>query len=208
MVPIGYFIGPFFKALPWFVTQYGECFLSFLLFLFLIKVPSFWRCLCPAQGPTQEMALPSPLGLQRLVNSAWNGLSVVLHSPLPLQQWGLSAGLGRDYTMARSWHCHDYGPQCSFWSRDGRKLYGVLINGIAWTLTQIHGESLKTTNVKMHNVWTLLHLGQLESYTKPIEIASFKMCSCCICLCLNQFILCFGVWVKTLPHTWGVHSST
>lgn len=64
-----------------------------------------------------------------------------------------------------------------------------LMVGIEWTLTHKLGlgECLKTTNLKMHSVWDLLLLGHLESYTKPCEIASFKICSC-ICLCLNQFI--------------------
>lgn len=119
---------------------------------------------------------------------SWSGLIVVLHSPLPLQQWGLSAGLGLDCTMTRSRHCHDCGSLMQFLQQGWKKLRSVLMVAIEWTLTiSWDMESVWKLPVWKCSVWDLLLLGHLESYTKPSEIASFKMCSC-ICLCLNQFV--------------------
>ena len=101
---------------------------------------------------------------------------MVLHCPLSPQQWDLSAGLGLDCTvMIDSRHCHDCGPLMQFWSRDGRKLCSVLMDGIEWPLThklrQV-GESLKTANLKMHSVWDLNAFRTSERYAKPSEIPS------------------------------------
>lgn len=164
-------------------------FLSFSLFLFLIKLPSVWRYLYPAQWPDPgDGATITPGTPAFWWILSWSGLIVVLHSPLPLQQWGLSAGLGLDCTMTRSRHCHDCGSLMQFLQQGWKKLRSVLMVAIEWTLTiSWDMESVWKLPVWKCSVWDLLLLGHLESYTKPSEIASVKMCSC-ICLCLNQFV--------------------
>lgn len=84
------------------VTQHGECFYLSHCFLFLIKLSSVWRCLCPAQLPDPGDGATITSGTPAFGEFCLMGLTVVLHSLLPPRQWGLSAGLGLVCAMTRS----------------------------------------------------------------------------------------------------------
>lgn len=81
------------------------------------------------------------------------------------------------------------------------------MDGFEWTLTNKlgQGESLKTNSLKMHTIWDFNAFRISESYTKPSEITSFKMCSCCICLGLNQFIHLFLSLSENFTPSLGAH---
>lgn len=150
------------------------------------------------------MALPSPLGLEPLVNRpSW--ADGAPRSPVPWQQ-GPKHWLESWLCCARIWALPVIvGPSCRFRSRDGRKFCSVFMDGFEWTLTNKlgPGESLKTNSLKTHPIWDCNAFRTPESYTKPSEITSLEMCSCCICLCVNQLIR-FWVRVKIVLHHWGL----
>lgn len=173
----------------------------------VLKLPSVWTCLCSAQWPDPVDCAVIGLGLQRLVISAWTGLTVVLPSPLSLHHWGLSAGLGFD--------CYDkvqtlpwfWAPKAVFGAELEESAQVFLMDGIEQTLTNKLGQRVwKPPTWKCTVFGTLLLLGHLERYTANPLRWQVSKCARVVYVCLNRLIR-FWMSENVIPHI-GFHLST